>query len=142
MSIPIKNSISASQPVLLFDGVCNLCNHTVQTIIKMDPSGKIHFAALQSEIGQTFLKQFNLAVTDFDTVILVQNEKAYTRSDAALHVLKNIGGLWSVFFIFKIIPKPIRDFFYNIIAKNRYKWWGKQESCMMPRPDLKERFLG
>ncbi|MFT4668417.1 MAG: putative DCC family thiol-disulfide oxidoreductase YuxK [Patescibacteria group bacterium] len=128
-------------PILLFDGVCNLCNQSVQFVIRKDPAGLIHFAALQSEQGKALLQKHKLSPDSLDTVVLVMNGKAYTRSSAALQVLRLLGLPWSLLSVFLFLPKGFRDFVYNYIAKNRYRWFGREESCMMPSPDLKNRFL-
>jgi len=133
--------LSKTNPILLFDGVCNLCNGVVQFVIKYGSKNTLRFAALQSETGQQILKHFNLPKEDIFSVILVENEKVYLRSSAALRMYKNMGGLWSLMYLFIIIPRPIRDAVYNLIAKNRYKWFGEKESCMIPTPELKSRFL-
>jgi predicted DCC family thiol-disulfide oxidoreductase YuxK len=128
-------------PVLLFDGVCNLCNSAVQFVIKRDPKGKIKFAALQSESGQLLLKKFGLPLNDFDSFVLIKGDKYFLRSSAGLHVLKELGGFWSIFYVLMIFPGPVRDFVYNIVAKTRYKLFGKRDICMVPTPELKGRFL-
>lgn len=128
-------------PILLFDGVCNLCNQSVQFVIKRDPAGLIHFAALQSEQGKALLQKHNLSPDSLDTVVLVLNNKVYTRSSAALQVLRLLGLPWSLLTVFLILPKGFRDIVYNYIAKNRYRWFGREESCMIPTPELKNRFL-
>ena len=133
---------NSSHPILLFDGVCNLCNQSVQFIINRDQAGLFHFAALQSEVGKTLLQKHNLSPDNIDTVVLVVGDKAYTRSSAALQVLRHLGLPWSLLSVFLILPKGFRDFVYNYIAKNRYRWFGRQESCMMPTAELKSRFLG
>ena len=130
-----------TKPVLLFDGVCNLCNGTVQFVIKRDPEAKFRFAALQSEVGQALLKKFELPQDDYDSFVFVEGERFYLRSTAALKVLKGLRGLWPLLYGLVIIPRPIRDFFYNWIAKNRYRWFGKKDQCMIPTPDLQKRFL-
>lgn len=131
-----------SKPILLFDGVCNLCNASVQKVIQMDPEGKINFASLQSELGQELLEKFKLPQEDFDTVVLVDQDQFFTKSDVPLQIFRTIGGNWTfLYLVFKIVPKFIRDWMYTLIAKNRYHIWGKQESCMLPSPKLKERFL-
>ncbi len=130
-----------NQKILLFDGVCNLCNSIVQFVIKRDKNHKFLYASLQSQSGQEILKEFNLPGNKFDTFILIENGKYYERSTAALKVSKELGGLWKWFYILIFIPKPIRDFFYSLIAKNRYKIFGKRETCMIPTPELKSRFL-
>lgn len=128
-------------PILLFDGVCNLCNGFVQWVLKHDRKGIFKFAALQSETGQTLLRQFGFSSKDFDTVLLVDGDKVFTRSDAALEIAWRIGGFWSLFAIFKIIPRFIRDAVYDWVARHRYRWFGKKEECMLPRPEWKDKFL-
>lgn len=127
--------------IVLFDGVCNLCNSSVQFIIKHDKKKQFRFASLQGNYGQSFLKKYNLPVDNFNSFILQEDDKVYTRSTGALRMLKELGGVWSLFYGFIIIPKFIRDGVYNWVAKNRYRWFGKREECMIPTPDLKERFL-
>ncbi len=127
--------------ILLFDGVCNLCNGTVQFIIKRDTTAKFKFAALQSEAGQALLTKHNLPLNHFDSFVFIVNGNYYQRSSAALQVAKVLGWPWKLFFSFIIIPKFIRDFFYNLIATSRYKVFGRQEHCMIPTPELRQRFL-
>ena len=127
--------------ILLFDGVCNLCNSIVQFIIKRDPKGKFKFSSLQSESGQALLRQFGLPTNDFDSFVFISGDKYFLKSSAGLHVLKKLGGVWKVFFIFIIFPRPLRDFIYNFIAKTRYRIFGKRDTCMVPTPDIKQRFL-
>ncbi len=126
--------------ILLFDGECNLCNGIVQFVIKRDPNAKYQFAALQSETGQKLLKEYNFP-NQFDSFIMIEDGKAYQKSSAALRVVRHLNGGWRLFTVFKIIPTPIRDVIYNFIARNRYKWFGKRDSCMIPTPDIKSRFL-
>jgi predicted DCC family thiol-disulfide oxidoreductase YuxK len=128
-------------PIILFDGVCNLCNGSVQYVIKHDASKKFRFAALQSDAGQALLKHYGLSSTDFNSFILLQNDKFYIKSTAALLVAKQLSGFVKLLYAFIIIPAFVRNSVYGFIAKNRYKWFGKQESCMMPTADLKSRFL-
>lgn len=130
-----------SQPILLFDGVCNLCNGAVQFVIKNDKKQRFRFAALQSEAGASLLKTYGLPPDALDTFIVITKNKSLTRSTAALEVAKTIGGIWALAYVFIIIPKFIRDGIYNWVAKNRYRWFGKKDSCMIPTPELQERFL-
>jgi len=130
------------QPVIFFDGLCNLCNGAVQFTIKRDPTNKFRFAALQSEFALQNLAKFQLDPQKGDTFILLENGKVYQRSTAALRVAKNLSGWWPLLYAFMIVPKFIRDAVYNYIAKNRYRWFGKQESCWIPTPALKSKFLG
>lgn len=127
--------------VVLFDGVCNLCNGAVQFIIKRDPFFVFKFASLQSEFGQSHLKKLNLPLHELHSFIVLENGIYYQRSDAALKIASNLKGPWSVLGIFKIIPKFIRDAIYTFIASNRYKVFGKQDSCMIPTPELQSRFI-
>ncbi len=130
-----------SYPVLLFDGVCNLCNASVQWIITHDKDGKFRFAALQSDTGQALLRRFGLDQAHFDSVVLVDGDRIFLRSDAPLEIAWHLGGLWKLFYALKIFPRFLRDAIYNWIARNRYRWFGRQEACMLPRPEWKERFL-
>jgi predicted DCC family thiol-disulfide oxidoreductase YuxK len=132
---------TASEQILLFDGVCQFCNDTVQFIIRHDIRETFKFAALQSTIGQELLRKHSLPTNDFDTVVLIKNNSIYTKSTAKLHVFLGLGGLWSILYLFVIIPKPLRDGIYNLIAKNRYKWFGKKNKCMIPSPEIRKRFL-
>ena len=127
--------------IILFDGVCNLCNSSVNFIIDHDKKNDFRFASLQSEAGQDLLKKFHLNVKDFDSIILIENGKHYQRSSAVLKIVKKFPGLWKLLYLFIIVPKPLRDFVYDNIADNRYKWFGKKESCRVPTPELKEKFL-
>lgn len=128
-------------PLLLFDGVCNLCNSIVQFVIRQDKRQQIRFAALQTTTGQSILQKNKLAADDLKTFMLVKGDRVYLRSTAALELFKILGGLWSLLYIFIIVPRPIRDAIYNFIANNRYRWFGKKESCMIPSPELKARFI-
>ena len=127
--------------IILFDGICNLCNSSVNFIIDHDKKNEFRFASLQSEAGQDLLKKFHRNVNDFDSIILVENGEHYERSSAVLKIVKKFPGLWKLLYLFIIVPKPLRDFVYDIIADNRYKWFGKKESCRVPTPELKEKFL-
>lgn len=127
--------------VILFDGVCNLCNGAVNFIIDRDPKATFHFTALQQEAGKQILKSFGLDSQKLDTIILYENGKLYDKSTAALRIARHLSGLWPVFYAFIIVPPVIRNAVYNWIARNRYKWFGKRETCRMPEPEVKERFL-
>ncbi|MEO6722773.1 MAG: thiol-disulfide oxidoreductase DCC family protein [Ferruginibacter sp.] len=129
------------QPIILFDGVCNLCNGAVNFVIKKDKKSRLKLGAIQSEQGQDLLKNYGLSTSEMNTFIFIENEKAYTRSIAALKVSKYLGGLWPMFYGFIIVPKFIRDGIYNWIAKNRYNWFGRKDQCMMPTPEVRQRFL-
>lgn len=127
--------------ILLFDGVCNLCNGLVRFIIRRDPDAIIKFASLQSPAGQSLLERFDLSAKEIDSVVYITGDKRYLKSSAILHLLKELGGGWRLFYGFIIIPGFIRDFFYNLIAVNRYRIFGKTDTCMVPAPDIMSRFL-
>jgi predicted DCC family thiol-disulfide oxidoreductase YuxK len=127
--------------VILFDGVCNFCNGTVNWIIRSDKKNKFMFATLQSAYGKQIIERYQLHSHYLDTVILIENEAVFLRSQAILSILKHLGGIYSVFRIFSIVPAPILNFFYNIVAKYRYTWFGKRESCMVPDATLKQKFI-
>jgi predicted DCC family thiol-disulfide oxidoreductase YuxK len=129
------------QKIILFDGVCNLCNGAVTYIIKRDKNNVFKFAALQSEIGQELISKFNIDTSKVDSIILIDGEKHYTKSSAALHIAKQLSGAYPLLFGFMVVPKFIRNSVYDYIAKNRYKWFGKKESCMIPTVELKSKFL-
>ena len=129
------------KPVLLFDGVCNLCNGVVQFVIKRDPDAKFSFTSLQSNMGQRLLQKFHLPTSDFESFVLVDGDRYYRKSTAALKLLKKLGGGWQLLYLFIIIPAPIRDFVYNLVANNRYKVFGRTDECWIPTPELKARFL-
>lgn len=129
------------QPIILFDGLCNLCDGAVQFVIKHDGDKKFLFASLQSENGQKLLEQSNLPLENFNSFVLLQNNKVYSRSTAALIVAKQLNGAIKFLYLFIIVPAFIRDFVYNWISKRRYKWFGKKDDCMIPSPELKARFL-
>ncbi|MCO5240393.1 MAG: thiol-disulfide oxidoreductase DCC family protein [Chitinophagaceae bacterium] len=128
-------------PVILFDGVCNLCNNSVQFVIKKDKKKTFYFTSLQSNTGQQLLELYRLSPGRFDSFVLIENKKAYTKSTAALRVVRRLEGLWILLYALIIIPPFIRDAVYDWVARNRYQWFGKSESCMLPTPELKGRFL-
>jgi predicted DCC family thiol-disulfide oxidoreductase YuxK len=130
-----------SNPVVLFDGVCNLCNGSVLFIIKRDSKSSLRFASLQSDFGQQQMERFNISSSGLDSVLLINNGILYNKSTAALKIARMLDGFWPVLYGFIIVPKFLRDSVYDWIAKNRYKWFGKKESCMIPTPDLKSRFI-
>ncbi|MBN8678968.1 MAG: thiol-disulfide oxidoreductase DCC family protein [Chitinophagales bacterium] len=141
MTILTETLHTNEHPVLLFDGVCNLCNASVQWVLLRDKKGVFRFAALQSEIGQHLLKARGMSGETLDSVVVVSGEQVLTHSDAPLEVVRLLGGGWSLLYVFRWLPRWIRDSIYRYIARNRYRWFGKKESCMLPRPEWKERFL-
>jgi predicted DCC family thiol-disulfide oxidoreductase YuxK len=115
--------------ILLFDGGCNLCNGLVKFIVKRDKKGKIKFASLQSDTGKSLLSKAGLGSDSIDTVVYFSRDKTHLRSSAVLNLLKDLGGGWKLFYALIIIPAFIRDFFYNIIAENRFKLFGRSDNC-------------
>ena len=132
-----------STSVVFFDGVCNLCNGTVQFILDRDKREAFRFAPLQSETAEKMLSGRVLAEDRdaLDSVILVEGEKVYERSDAALRIARRLSGPWPVLYAFIIVPRFLRDFVYRFIARNRYRWFGRTEQCRVPTPELRARFL-
>ena len=133
--------MDTTHPILFFDGVCNLCNGAIQFILKNDRRGELRFASLQSDLAEELLPPFGINPRDLNSVVLYENGTVYTRSSSVLRTLKLMGGPLSYLAVFGIIPRRIRDFFYNYVSHHRYNWFGKREECMLPRPEWKARFL-
>lgn len=129
--------------VVLFDGDCTLCNHTVDFLIRNDRAGKLQFASLQSEAGRRLVDAFGLqgASERLDSVVFINGTRAYTHSDAALQIARSLDGLWPVLGVFLLVPRALRDVVYRFVARNRYRWFGKTQACRMPTPELLRRFL-
>jgi len=127
--------------VVLFDGMCNLCSGAVQFIIKRDPGGKFKFASLQSKTGVKYSEKFNIDTNKGDSIVLVQGNRHHVKSSAALRIAIGLKGAYPILYAFIIIPAFLRDAIYDFIAKNRYKWFGKKETCWLPTPELKARFI-
>ena len=136
--------LSESAPVLLYDGVCGFCNKAVQTILKYDRRGEMRFAALQSDYGRAVLER-HPELRDVDSVVFVERgpggERVHVRSAASLRVAAYLGGAWKLFLAARVIPAPVRDFFYNLVARYRYKLFGKYDSCLLPAPEVRARFI-
>jgi predicted DCC family thiol-disulfide oxidoreductase YuxK len=130
-----------NKSIILFDGVCNLCNASVNFIIKHDKKERFLFASLQSDAAKEILLQFPSKKIELSSLILIENGKIYEKSSAILKITKHLNSGLNLFYIFKIIPKLLRDKLYSIIAKNRYKWFGKKSSCMIPTKKQKNRFI-
>jgi predicted DCC family thiol-disulfide oxidoreductase YuxK len=134
-------TIMTDKHVIFFDGVCNLCQQSVQFMLKRDKKGIFSFASLQSPFAEKALLPHGISTEVMNTFILLENNTIYTRSTAALRVAKKLSGLWPLLYAFIIVPAFIRDAVYNWIARNRYRWFGKNESCWVPREEWKSRFL-
>jgi predicted DCC family thiol-disulfide oxidoreductase YuxK len=133
--------MSDEKKIILFDGVCNLCSKSVQFIIRRDKKELFLFGSLQGKAAQEYGKKFNITFDVINSFILIDQNKIYTRSSAALRVLNYLGNGWQLLYAFIIVPKFLRDGIYNFIANNRYKWFGKKEECWLPTPAWKEKFL-
>ena len=127
--------------IILFDGVCNFCSGSVNFIIERDRENYFKFAPLQSEIGQKLLAEYNIDKNVTDSVVLIENGKAFVRTTAALRIARRLSGAWKFFYGFIVVPSFVRDVFYKLFAKNRYKMFGKTDACMMPTPEIRARFL-
>jgi predicted DCC family thiol-disulfide oxidoreductase YuxK len=135
-----------SNPIILYDGVCGLCNRLVQFVLQHDKRDYFRFAALQSELASTTLQRHNRDAHDLDTVYVVVEyaepaERLLARSDAILFLLKHLGGIWKLATLGKVLPRPLRDWLYGLVARNRYRVFGKSESCMLPDPKQRAKFL-
>ena len=130
-----------NKAIILFDGVCNFCDSSVQFVLKRDKKGYFNFASLQSEIGQELLEKYKIPKDKFESLVLIENDKSYLFSTGALRIARKLNGAWPIFYGFIIIPPFIRNFFYKLIANNRYRLFGKKEECMIPSPEWRSRFL-
>ena len=133
--------MSSTHPILLFDGHCTLCTNSVQFVLKHEKNKNIQFASLQSTIGKKLLQEHHINPNEVDSLVLIINEKVYTKSSGALQLTKYLKGLYPLLFGFIVVPSFIRNAVYDYVARNRYKWFGKSDHCMVPTPELKERFL-
>jgi predicted DCC family thiol-disulfide oxidoreductase YuxK len=136
----VKNREGVDTNIILFDGVCNLCNGLVKFMFKYDKKAVFSFASLQSETAEILLKKAGLTEVP-DSVIVIKEGKALVKSEAALSIIKQLGGLFKLLLVFRLFPRSIRDRIYDEVAKRRYKWFGKKESCMIPTKEQRKRFL-
>jgi predicted DCC family thiol-disulfide oxidoreductase YuxK len=127
--------------VILFDGVCNLCSALVQLVIRHDRAARFRFAAMQSDAGSRLMRSHGIDPSELETFVFLADGKTFTRSDAALEVASRMGGAWTVVKPLRFIPRALRDWMYRVIARNRYRWFGRKAVCMMPTPELARRFL-
>lgn len=134
--MPMNNS-----SIILFDGECHFCSEVVQFTIRRDPREHFTFAPLQSDTGQKLLRYAGLPSDNLDTFVLIENGKAYIQSTAALRVVRRLHKLWPILYAFIVVPKPIRNSIYRWVARNRYRWFGRSSTCMMPSPEITHRFL-
>ena len=141
---PMESSSHDSHPIILFDGVCNLCNAAVQWVIERDTQGRFLFASLQSEAARRELRSADEGVTIEalpDSIVLLDAGRIYIRSAAAIRIARQMGFPYALLGVFMAVPRPIRDAVYRLVARNRYRWFGRRDTCMVPTPDLESRFL-
>lgn len=129
------------QPLILFDGVCNLCSHSIQFVIRHDKKNIYRFASLQSGFARSLLLKHELPPNDFETIVLIEDSRIFTRSTAALRIARRLNGAWPLLYILVLVPRFIRDAVYRYISAHRYKWFGKKESCWLPSPELESKFV-
>jgi predicted DCC family thiol-disulfide oxidoreductase YuxK len=127
--------------VILFDGVCNLCNGFVQFVIARDPRKHFRFGALDSDAARRLMAQAGVIPGSHDSIILIESGRAFVRSQAALRVVRALGLPWSLFYVLIVVPRPVRDWTYDVIARHRYRWFGRRDVCMVPGPETRGRFL-
>ena len=132
---------AGGHPVVLFDGVCNLCNRAINFAIDRDPGLVFRFASLQSSVGERLLARFEIDPNETDSIVLIEYGKAYVKSTAVLRIVRRLGKLWPVIYGLILVPRPLRDAAYMAIARRRYRWFGKRETCRLPKPQERARFL-
>ncbi|ARS89755.1 thiol-disulfide oxidoreductase DCC family protein [Natrarchaeobaculum aegyptiacum] len=133
--------IPADDPIVLFDGVCNLCTGFVQFLIPRDPAGRFHFASLQSEVGEHLLAEHGLDDHDLDSIVLIEGKKVYVKSGAVIRIAAILGGVYALARPLRFLPRRLRDWGYDVVAANRYRIFGQKDQCMMPTEDVQSRFL-
>jgi predicted DCC family thiol-disulfide oxidoreductase YuxK len=138
---PNAHEWARHERVILFDGVCNWCNASVNFVMDRDPHGQFKFGTLQSEPGQRILQELHLSTEDFETFLLLERGRVFAKSTAALRIARHLSGFWRLFHLFIVVPPPLRDAVYNYIARRRYKWMGKADACRIPSADERGRFV-
>ncbi|PZE19419.1 thiol-disulfide oxidoreductase DCC family protein [Paenibacillus xerothermodurans] len=136
-----RSAAGAAHCIVLFDGVCSFCNGWVQFLIKRDQRDVFRFAALQSDFAQSLLAAHGVESGEMNSVVAVEGTKLFDKSGAVLHIFKRLGGMWKLLFIFSVVPRPVRDAVYLWIARRRYQWFGKYDSCMLPTDSMKRKFI-
>lgn len=138
---PAQRRSETAHPVVLFDGICNFCNATVNFLLDKDTAGVLRFAALQSKAGQNLLEACGLPAADFDSIVLMQDGRSYVKSGAVLRIVWHLPLPWKLAAVFLAVPGALRDYVYGVIARHRYRWFGKRESCRVPSAEVRARFL-
>jgi predicted DCC family thiol-disulfide oxidoreductase YuxK len=141
--VPSSATTEARKPpyLLLFDGICRLCDQSVQFILRHDQQQRICFCSIQSPAGRQWYQQLGLNPDQPETMVLIGPQGAYRKSDAALEIANLLGGVWRLAILFKIIPRPLRDAAYLLIARHRYRWFGRHSQCPLPQPEWHDRFV-
>ncbi|OAQ53645.1 thiol-disulfide oxidoreductase [Natrinema mahii] len=137
----MSTEVPDESPIVLFDGVCNLCNGVVQFIVPRDPAGKIHFASLQSDVGQDLLAAHDLPTDALESIVLIEGDDCYVKSAAVARIAAHLGGVYALLSALRYLPRPIRDRAYDFVAARRYRWFGRKEQCLLPTGDVRTRFL-
>ena len=137
---PYGKGLSGMERIILFDGVCHFCDRAVQFIIKRDPKGIFKFASLQSEIGSEKSRDTGVPAGT-DSIVLIEGHTSFIKSTAALRICRRLSGMWKLLYLFIAVPRPIRDAVYDVIARNRYKWFGRKDQCELPSAEIRSRFL-
>ena len=127
--------------IVLFDGVCNLCNGVVRFVIARDPAGRFRFAPLQAETAQPLIRAAGGLHGASDSIVLIEGDRLYTRSSAALRIARHLSFAWPLLYVLMAVPRPLRDWGYDVVARRRYRWFGRRDACMVPTPELRARFL-
>jgi predicted DCC family thiol-disulfide oxidoreductase YuxK len=140
-AVEVIDARAIGHDIVLFDGVCNLCTGSVLFILRRDPEERYRFASLQSEQGSALAREYAIPAGELTSVVLIEGGRAYQRSDAALRIARRLSGGWPALWLLRFVPRAIRDAVYDLVARNRYRWFGRQESCMIPTPELRARFL-
>jgi predicted DCC family thiol-disulfide oxidoreductase YuxK len=127
--------------LVIFDGVCNFCTKSVQFILQHESDNVIRFAPLQSSTGSRLMRELGIDPEDAETFVFISDGKAFTKSDAALMLAQHLRGGWRILRVFRLLPRPVRDWAYGVLARNRYRWFGRYDKCMVPSPEFRERFI-
>lgn len=141
MADKYEDIVADPGPIVLFDGLCTVCDGSVQAILKRDRSGVFRFASLQGRFGQEVLRRTGLPSSELQTLILLENGRTHLRSTAVLRILHRLGGFWRIFDVFRLIPTPLRDAAYRLFARNRHRLFGRMETCSIPTPEVRSRFI-
>jgi len=137
----MSTEIPDDDPVILFDGVCNLCSGFVQFVIPRDTEGKYRFASLQSDVGRALLAEHGLPTDELESIVLIEDGESYVKSSAIIQIATGLGGVYRALSPFRFLPRSIRDRVYDFVAEHRYRWFGKKDQCLMPSGDVESRFL-